>query len=108
MSSALSRAVLNGYLGQPLSEVLWKQFEQDWAFLASIPLNDPICRRGEDVAWKYHLRGYGAVHLATALFWQEAVGELVTLATFDRQLWKAGREAGLSILPGNLDVVLHA
>jgi len=41
------------------------------------------------VAWE---RG---LHLASALFWQEILGEAVVLATYDRELWEAARRAGL-------------
>jgi hypothetical protein len=34
-----------------------------------------------------------------ARFWQASLGEPVTLATFDRQLWRAGTAAGLRMWP---------
>jgi hypothetical protein len=43
------------------------------------------------------------VHLTAALVWQETLGEPVTLATFDRQLWQAGRAARLTAWPDDLD-----
>ena len=55
--------------------------------------------RAEALAWDLALRGYDAVQLASALTWQEAVGAEVTLATFDRQLWEAGRNAGIRTWP---------
>ena len=42
---------------------------------------------------------YDAVHLAAARFWQSSLGEPVTLATYDRQLWQAGDAAGLGAWP---------
>jgi hypothetical protein len=33
------------------------------------------------------------------LRWQEVLGEAVTLATFDRELWNAGAAAGLRVWP---------
>ena len=59
--------------------------------------------RAASLAWEYGLRGYDAVHLATALLWQETIGEPVTLATFDRQLWQAGDQAGLTTWPPELE-----
>ncbi len=35
------------------------------------------------------------MHLAAALFWQEMLGEPVTIATYDRQLWDAPRSVGM-------------
>jgi uncharacterized protein len=48
------------------------------------------------------LRGDDAVQLASALTWQDALGQEVVLATFDRQLWEAGPEAGLRAWPTKL------
>jgi hypothetical protein len=58
--------------------------------------------RAEALAWEYGLRGYDAVHLASALTWQESVGEQIVLATFDEQLWEAAKRAGLKAWPDPL------
>jgi hypothetical protein len=55
--------------------------------------------RAENLAWEYGLRGHDALHLAAALGWQEAMGERLTLATYDRQLWEAGQRAGIAAWP---------
>jgi hypothetical protein len=62
----------------------------------------PWSTRADAQAWERGLRGYDALHLAAALFWQETLGEPVTLATFDRQLWQAGAAAGLEVWPADL------
>ena len=59
-------------------------------------------RGADDLAWQYGLRGYDAMHLAAALLWQDGLEESVTLATFDRQLWQAGRQSGLAVFPADL------
>ena len=46
--------------------------------------------------------GYDAVQLASALTWQESVGEEIVLATFDQQLWEAARRSGLKAWPDRL------
>jgi hypothetical protein len=48
------------------------------------------------------LRGYDAVQLASAVTWQESVGAAITLATFDRQLWDAGKQMGIHVWPKTL------
>jgi hypothetical protein len=48
------------------------------------------------------LRGYDAVQLASALTWQESVGEEIVLATFDQQLWEAAKRSGLKAWPDQL------
>ncbi len=58
--------------------------------------------RAEGLAWEHGLRGCDAVQLASALTWQESVGEEIVLAAFDRQLWEAARRAGLKAWPDQL------
>ena len=55
--------------------------------------------RAGALAWDAALRGYDAVQLASALTWQESVGANVLLATFDRQLWSAGKQIGMHVWP---------
>jgi hypothetical protein len=61
-------------------------------------------RRAEadSLAWEIALRGYDAVHLASALLWKEGMGQEVTLATFDQQLWEAAIQCGLVAFPDDL------
>jgi predicted nucleic acid-binding protein len=71
----------------------------DWEDLVRIQLTEALVARAASLAWEYGLRGYDAVHLASAVLWQEILGESVTVATFDRQLWEAARRAGLIAWP---------
>jgi len=42
------------------------------------------------------------VHLAAALLWQEAIGEIMTLATFDHQMWEAAQKLSMNTWPDHL------
>jgi predicted nucleic acid-binding protein len=55
--------------------------------------------RAAALAWEHGLRGYDAVHLASALAWSEALGETVAVATYDRELWRGAKASGLSVGP---------
>ena len=48
------------------------------------------------------LRGYDAIHLSSALLWQEDLGEPVVVATFDRELEGAAVQAGMRAWPAKL------
>ena len=61
-----------------------------------------IVAQADALAWEHSLRGYDAVHLATALFWQETLGEPLTLVTYDRQLWESARRNKLKLFPEKL------
>jgi hypothetical protein len=73
-----------------------------WPDIPKVPVPEALVARAEALAWDFALRGHDAVQLASALNWQEAVGTEFTLATFDRQLWDAGGNAGLRMWPQTL------
>ena len=63
--------------------------------VSAVGLGEATVARASAVAWSQGLRGYDAVHLACALMWQESLGDGVTLATYDRELWRGAGAGGL-------------
>lgn len=102
MAAAMAMAARQKNVNVIEAKQAWQEFQADWRTLYKIAVSEIAVDRGASLAWEYGLRGYDAVHLATASLWQEAIGEPVTLATFDRQLWVAGEKVGLSVWPENL------
>ena len=74
-------------------------FNGDWEDLIRLQLTEALAARAAGLAWEHGLRGYDAVHLATALFWRETLDEPVTVATYDRELWKGAKTSGLAVWP---------
>jgi predicted nucleic acid-binding protein len=103
VATALARAARRGMLLRDQAKAALLVFRAQWPRLARLQLTEPLLARADALAWDYGLRGYDAVHLAAALFWQETLREPVTLATFDQQLWQAGQVAGLAVWPMSLD-----
>lgn len=99
MAAALARSVRSSVIGRSTAERLLNEFRQSWPLYGRLRVSERIVERAEAYAWQYGLRGYDAVHLASAVLWQEALGEPVTLATYDRQLWDAAVQVGLAVLP---------
>lgn len=58
--------------------------------------------RACQISFTHKFRGYDSLHLAAACLWQEKLALPVTLATYDRELWQAGREAGVQVWPEKL------
>jgi predicted nucleic acid-binding protein len=54
-------------------------FTADWNNLIRLQLTEVLVARAAALAWEHGLRGYDAVHLATALFWHETLDAAVTL-----------------------------
>lgn len=99
VAAALARAVRLGVLDDKGGLAAQRRFAREWSDLARVPVTEALVARADTLVWNHRLRGYDAVHLAAALTWQDFIGEDVTLATFDRQLWEAAPRAGLRVWP---------
>jgi predicted nucleic acid-binding protein len=102
VASALARATRVGALSRDEAQAALQVFYTQWPDLVRLQLTEVILAQAGELAWTYGLRGYDAVHLAAAQFWQASLGEAVTLAAFDRQLWRAGDRIGLAVWPEDL------
>ncbi|HEY1537782.1 MAG TPA: type II toxin-antitoxin system VapC family toxin [Solirubrobacteraceae bacterium] len=60
-----------------------------------VGIDDSLARHAGDLAAEHHLRGYDAVHLASAL----RLGDRTTLITWDQRLQHAAVTAGLAVAP---------
>lgn len=99
VAAALARAARLGLVERDEAEAALRVFRAEWPRLARVQLTEPLLARADALAWDFGLRGYDAVHLASALYWQDSLSEPVTLATFDRELWRAAQAAGLDVWP---------
>lgn len=100
--AALAKAVRMHVLAAAEAEAARQVFRAEWPDYVRLRVTEALAARAADLAWQQGLRGYDAVHLAAALLWQDGLEESVTLATFDRQLWHAGRRSGLTVFPTDL------
>lgn len=103
MAAALGKAVRLLRLDETVQERAWQNFLEDWSAFAQIEVSVALVHRAARLAIERSLRGYDALHLAAALAWREYLSEPVTLATFDRDLWQAARDSGLTPWPKDLD-----
>ena len=92
-----------GEISVDIAELLRNVFFADWnegRFLRISP-NEPIEAEAAHLASVYMVRGFDAVHLATAVAARRAVPELTVFACFDKRLSRAavGEEFELLCLP---------
>ena len=99
VAAALAKAQRMNVVPREGAEAALRAFGDEWAALVRIQMTEVLAARAAALAWAHGLRGYDAVHLASALFWQDMLGEGVTVATYDRQLWDAAQAAGLAAWP---------
>jgi uncharacterized protein len=102
VSAALARAARIGLAAREAVESCLTEFEADWSDFLRLDVNEAAVARASALAWSQQLRGYDAVHLACALLWYETLGSPVTLATYDRELWRGAQAAGLIAWPDRL------
>lgn len=102
VSSALAKAVRMRLLSREEAASALQVFSAEWESLIRLQLTEVLISRAATLAWKHGLRGYDSVHLAAALFWQDMLGDTVTLASYDRQLWEAAKVTGLVAWPESL------
>ena len=71
------------------------QFERDWAATIRVDLRDDILFLVRDLIRRHPLRGFDAVHLASAVFLGRQLGEEVTFFAADARLLRAAAREGL-------------
>lgn len=99
VAAALAKAARMKLLTRAAAAKALQAFSVDWEDLVRLQVGESLIARAAAVAWEHGLRGYDAVHLAAALVWREALGEPVTVATYDRELWRGARAGGLTPWP---------
>ncbi len=99
MAAAFAKAARVGALLRDEAYMVLQQFRAHWPALVRLQASEALMARADTLAWQLNLRGYDAVHLAAALAWQEEMSQIITLATFDHQLWTAAQDSGLAVFP---------
>ena len=99
ISAALAKAVRLKFLSRDDATAALRVFRSQWPDIVRVQLTEPLVAEADALAWAHALRGYDAVHLASAIFWQDTIGEPVTVVTFDRQLWDGARRSDLAVFP---------
>ena len=102
VAAAVTRTIKLSVFDREAAFQTLKAFRQDWMDYVRLPITEAIVTRADGLAWELGLRGYEAVHLASAQVWQETIRESVALATFDDELWRAGNLVGLEVLPADI------
>ena len=75
-----------------------RQLDRDWDALLKVELAPDVLRSAGDLAEIYSLRGFDAIHLASALWLKARVAAPVDFAVFDKRLAAAADKAGLTVV----------
>lgn len=75
-----------------------KSFHTDWESFLRVEVARELNERILSLVKAHPLRGFDAIHLASALIVAEQVPDRVVFACYDKQLSSAAREEGLEVL----------
>lgn len=73
------------------------QLNRDWADLLRVELHPTVARNAGELAEIHHLRGFDAIHLASALWLRDRSDEECEFVAFDERLSEGARSAGLRL-----------
>ena len=74
-------------------------FEDNWAQFEAIAVSESLVHHAGALAEEHLLRGFDAIHLASALAFQDASAEPVTFSAWDDRLLAAANSEGLTVAP---------
>ena len=100
--AGLTGKLREGNLSKAQYALACRQFESDWQAYLRVELEDNILLLARDLIQRRPLRGFDAVHLASALSLKIALGEEITFAAADGRLLKAAKAENLE--PLNVEV----
>ena len=75
------------------------RLNQDWEHYLRVELNPETTRHAGELAEIHALRGFDAIHLASALWLSGRAPQPVLFSAFDQRLQKAAIQAGLKLAP---------
>ena len=87
--AGLARKLRERQISQSLHALACRQFERDWRSYIQVELRDEVLYQARDLIQRHPLRGFDAVHLASALMLRNELDEQVTFAAADRRLLQA-------------------
>ena len=96
LRAALAMAVRTGRLDADGASDVAARLEARFAELTVIDLTAELAREAGHLAERHGLRGYGAVHLASALVAEVQLDDIL-LVTWDEDLARAARRDGLPV-----------
>ena len=96
--AAFARKKRMRQLGDAELERSKRAFELDWNGFVRLPADLETVRRAGDLAEQFQLRGYDALHLATADLLSRETGALISFLGFDTALNDAASKLGPRIV----------
>jgi predicted nucleic acid-binding protein len=78
---------------------LLEAFRRDWNSFIRVEVTDDLNEWIDKAVSRYPLRGFDAIHLASALIVHKSIPEKFLFACYDNRLIRSAKAAGLQTLP---------
>lgn len=96
VSSAINRAYSEGRCAKSEMDLVRNEFLRIWPKFQWIRVNEELMQQAGKLIFEHSLRGFDAVHLASALLLKQEGGAIdLFFSCFDHNLNRAAREEGL-------------
>ncbi len=89
--AALARRRRAGHMREDQYASLCRRFEHEWAAYARVDLDDDVLALSRDLVRRHPLRGFDAIHLASAIALRTMLAEDFAFAAADAHLLEAAR-----------------
>jgi uncharacterized protein len=89
-------------LDEGVIEKVLQAFHLDWKSFLRVEVNDKLNEIIDRIAQSYPLRGFDAIHLASAVLVKKNLPSEFLFVCFDQKLAQAALEEGLEIFPTKL------
>jgi predicted nucleic acid-binding protein len=96
--AGLARKLREGALSAAAHQRVSRRFDSHWRAYIRVDLLDPLLALTRDLVGRHPLRGFDAIHLASAIRLQQQLGEPIQLVASDDRLLTAARNEGLATL----------
>ena len=80
-----------------------RALQRDWRSFIRVEVSDDLNETIDKIVGDYPLRGFDAIHLASALIIYEGISEDFLFACYDKKLILAAQKTGLQTLPEKLE-----
>jgi uncharacterized protein len=94
---ALARARRSGRMDDAVFRAARAEFERGWQSMLVVELSEDVAREAGDLGDRHAIRGFDAVHLASAKTFRAAATSEVSFMTADRRLRDAAVAEGFGV-----------
>jgi predicted nucleic acid-binding protein len=82
-----------------LIQTIMNVFQEDWSSLVIVEVDNRLNEMIHKIIVNHHLRGFDAIHLASALAVASAISDDFLFACYDEGLRRAAQAEGLNTMP---------